>query len=197
MWTQIRIGNRGFRLIARKPAQQLRIGSELRWSAIELPRMTQHHPVAPMHRSHHAANVHIAIAELAQLADLTAILAEAHDCESAFVIGSIRRAYIQKPRPIRQFHYVVNMRIDARVFIHKFRNRIWRNASLWLRRKTKLSDNDQNQQDPRTTESHKSLSGESNFSISCKEQPIKFIDHTPSIFAIVQSPIYTSIVRGP
>ena len=132
MRSQIWIGNWRLRLLPRKPAQQLRIGSELGWSAIELPRMTQHHPVAPMHPLHHAANMHIAIAKLEQLADFITILAEAHNGESASVIRGVRRTHIQKSRPIRQLHHVINMCLYADILVDELCGVVGIDAGFWM-----------------------------------------------------------------
>ena len=79
--------------------------------------MTQHHSVAPVHRLHNPAHMHIGVAKLAQLAHILAILPQAHNRKVTFLIWRIRSAHIQNPRPIRQLHRIVDMHIDADMFV--------------------------------------------------------------------------------
>lgn len=76
--------------------------------------------------------MHIRIAKFAQLANFFAILAEAHNRESAFVIGRTRRTHIQKSRPIGQFDNVVNVRLDAHILVGQLCSFIRRDAWFWV-----------------------------------------------------------------
>lgn len=116
---QIWIGDRRFALLTGKAMQQLRIGLELRRPAIELAHMAQHHSAAPAHRLHDAANVDIGIAKFAQFADLLAVLAEADNGKSATRIRSVRRAHIEEARAVGQLDDLVDVRLDADVFVRQ------------------------------------------------------------------------------
>src|SRR5215831_8614630 len=63
---KVRVGNGRLALFAGEPVEQFRVRFEFGRTTVELPRVTKHHPAAPMHWPHSAAQVHVGIAELAQ-----------------------------------------------------------------------------------------------------------------------------------
>jgi len=158
--------------------QQLRIRLELWRPAIELPRMAQHHATAPMHPLHSSTHMHIRIAKLLQLAHIRAIFPQTHNREPAFFIPRLRPAHIQKARSICLFNHVKDVNLDTHIFMGEFRRCFRRNAIFWLCRKAQVSGNAKNQQNPRTTETHKSLSGKSGHRLSFAMRPIKCRHHT-------------------
>ena len=107
-----------------------------------------------MHGPHHATNMHIAIAELAQFADLIAIFAQADNRKAAFLIWRLRWAHIEKPRSIRQLHYVVDMGIDADVFVRKLRGLVSSFAGFGVRGEQGNRSGAANRQNPQAAEVH-------------------------------------------
>lgn len=77
---------------------------------MELPRVAQDDPAAPVHRLHNAADVHIHVAIFAKLANFAAVILQAHDREPAFVVRSAGRADVEETGSILQFHDIVNVR---------------------------------------------------------------------------------------
>jgi hypothetical protein len=106
--------------ISLKSMHQPRVGPELRRSAIKLPHMAQHHPSSPMHGLYQPPDVHVHVPVLLQLAHIAAVLPQAHNGELALRIKRLRRAHVQKSRPVRKLHNFIHMCRNADVFIKVF-----------------------------------------------------------------------------
>ena len=114
---QVGVGDGRLALVAGESVQQLGVGTELRWSTVELAGMAQHHSGSSMHGLHDAAQVDVGIAVLAQFADLLAIFAKADDCESALCVGSVGGTQVKEAGAVREFNDVVDVGLDADVLV--------------------------------------------------------------------------------
>ena len=68
---QVGVGDGRAILFGGKAAGEARVGPELGWAAVELPRVAQQHPGAAMHGCHHAADLNIRVAISREFADMS------------------------------------------------------------------------------------------------------------------------------